>query len=184
MRGLIIATFILVAGALAWVWSTGAELALGDPGVDCPDPGAGQELLRVVDDGYCLLYPAGYTLAQIGPGNVELVVDSVMNHVDPRLSIEVSGAAGRDLVRVAAQVEADYVPAGADVARQSVTVDGVEGVMLDSLPGQDLNRRLVVVQSGRVYSLFLAPLGDPGTDTRAQAERLYEEVVESFRFLE
>ena len=55
--------------------------------------------------------------------------------------------------------------------------------MLDNLPGQDLNRRMVLLHGGRLCSFFFAPLGDPGSETRTQAESLYQHVVASFRFI-
>ena len=61
------------------------------PADPCPTPGEGQLLLRNETDGYCLLYPAAYTLDQTNPGVTDIVVDNVMNHWDPRLSIAVSG---------------------------------------------------------------------------------------------
>ena len=150
----------------------------------CPTPNADQQLLLSQENGYCLLYPAEYSLALPNPDAIEIVKDTVMNHIDPRLSIQVEAAAGRNLAEVARQMEADYVPAGFSVERGTITVDGVEAVMLDNLPGQDLNRRVAFVQNGRLYSLFFAPVGDEGSDVRRQAERLYRQVLDSFRFLE
>ena len=107
-----------------------------------------------------------------------------MNHIDPRVTIGVEPANGRSLPEAAAQVEADYVPPGFKVERGNIMVDGVEAVMFDNLPGQDLNRRVIFIHNGRLYSLFFAPIGDEGSDTRQQAEMLYQQVMDSFRFLE
>jgi|GEM_PF-1303303 len=154
------------------------------PPADCPVPNANQQLLLSQENGYCLLYPAEYSLAQPIPSSIEIVKDTVMNHIDPRLSIQVEDAAGRSLEDVARQMEADYVPPGFTVERGAVTVDEVEAVMLDNLPGQDLNRRVAFIQNGRLYHLFFAPLGEEGSEVRRQAELLYQQVMDSFRFLQ
>lgn len=148
----------------------------------CAIPGADQHLLVQDEQGYCLLYPATYTIDQTAPDSVNIVVDSVMNHVDPRVSITVEAANGRTLEEVADRLEADYVPQGMTIARGYTTVAGMEAVLLDNLPGQDLNRRVALVQNGQVYSFFFAPLGEEGTATRQQAEALYQTVLDSFRF--
>ncbi len=154
------------------------------PADPCPTPGEGQLLLRNETDGYCLLYPAAYTLDQTNPGLTDIVVDNVMNHWDPRLSIAVSDAAGQTLEDIAAQLATDYAPPGFEITPQSITVAGEGAVLLDNLPGQDLNRRVAFLHGGSLYSLFIAPLGDEGSEVRQQAEMLYQLALESFRFLE
>ncbi len=154
------------------------------PADPCPTPGEGQLLLRNETDGYCLLYPAAYTLDQTNPGLTDIVVDNVMNHWDPRLSIAVSDAAGQTLEDIAAQLATDYAPPGFEITPQSITVAGEGAVLLDNLPGQDLNRRVAFLHGGSLYSLFIAPLGDEGSEVRQQAEMLYQLALESFRFLD
>ncbi|MDX1520990.1 MAG: SH3 domain-containing protein, partial [Anaerolineae bacterium] len=153
------------------------------PPAVCLTPEQDQQLLLVEAHGYCLLYPAAYSLVQTNPNGTEIVKDTVMNHIDPRVSIEVQPAEGRSLEEVADQLEADY-GAGFDIVRTTITVDGVDAVMLDNLPGQDLNRRVVFIQNDRRYSLFVGPIGEEGSDIRQQAEVLYQQVIDSFRFLE
>jgi hypothetical protein len=100
----------------------------------------------------------------------------IMNHVDPRVSIDVTEAGDRTLEQVAEEMVTSYVPSGEDVDRQSVTVGGAEGVLLDNLMGQDLNRRVAVVHNGRLYSLMMMPLSP-------EAEPFYQGVLESLQFL-
>ncbi len=156
---------------------------MGDAPAICATPAADQLLLVQESQGYCLLYPATHTVTETVPGSVEVVVDSIMNHIDPRVSIAVEAANGRTVDEVAAQALADYgLPAGINNP-QTITVAGEPAIMIDNLPGQDLNRRLFVIHGEQLYSFFFAPIGDEGTVAREQAEALYNSVVESFHFL-
>lgn len=149
----------------------------------CPAPSPSTRLFVNEEHRYCLLYPADYTPVQTSPNEVNLVRGSIMNHVDPRVSITVEDAGGRTLAQVAGQLEADFVPPGMTVERGTITVAGVEAVLLDNLPGQDLNRRVALIHNGRLYSFFFTPLGEPGP-ARIQMETFYQQILDSFRFLD
>ena len=115
-------------------------------------------------------------MVESAPGSLNIVAGGdLMNHTDPRVSIEVTEAGDRTLADVTDQMVQDYVPAGEANEPQSATVGGAEGVLLDNLPGQDFNRRIAVVSDGRVYSLMLMPL-------RPEAEPFYGTVLGSLRF--
>jgi hypothetical protein len=166
--------------AAVWLrlWDVETPSQIGTP-AGCPETADGAQLFVNTDDGYCVLYPAGYVAEQTAPGSTSLVLGSIMNHTDPRVSIDVTSADGRSLAEVGDQIAADY--AGFDVSRGTATVGGEEALVLDNLPGQDLNRRLVVIHGGRVYSFFFTPLGD-SDEARATMEAFYQQVVNSFRF--
>lgn len=178
-RALTLAGIMLLASIVGLALVVSAR----DASAVCPTPGASQQLLVDREAGYCLLYPAEYSLVRTEPDMTDLVIGSVLNHVDPRLSIRVEEAGGRSLEEVRAQMAADFEPAGWGLTSEAITVDGVDAVLLDNLPGQDLNRRVAFLQNGRLYTLFLAPIGDEGSETRQQAEMLYRQVLDSFRFL-
>jgi hypothetical protein len=163
--------------------STGSAGEAGGGGADsCPTPAGAAQLLVNVDDGYCLLYPAGYVAEQTAPGATSIVLGSLMNHTDPRVSIEVSDAQGRTLAEIGDQLVADYA-AGFDVVRATATVDGAEALVLDNLPGQDLNRRVAVLHNDRLYSFFFTPLGET-EEARAALDAFYQGVLGSFWFLD
>ncbi|MCB0130151.1 MAG: hypothetical protein KDD78_04860, partial [Caldilineaceae bacterium] len=120
--------------------------AAGDAGDGCPRPTADGQLLVNTEDGYCLLYPHAYVAEPTAPGNVSLVMGSVMNHTDPRVGIEVTDVDGRTLAEIGDQLVADF--ADFEVVPAPIMVDGQEALMFDRLPGQDLNRRVVVIHNG------------------------------------
>ncbi|MFN8442853.1 MAG: hypothetical protein U0175_18900 [Caldilineaceae bacterium] len=151
---------------------------------DCVQPEEGQQPVIQAEDGYCLLYPEAYSLWQQNVGKVEIISDTVMNHITPRLTISVEDAVGRTLDAVVAQMLTDYAPPGFDIKPESITVAGVAAVLLDEVLGADLTRRVVLIHNGRLYSFFLAPISDPETETRQQAESLYQMAMSSFRLLQ
>jgi hypothetical protein len=53
----------------------------------------------------------------------------------------------------------------------------MDGMLLDNLPGQDLNRRVVFVGNGQVYTILFTPL-------TPEAEPFYTAVLDSLRFLD
>ncbi|MCE7985021.1 MAG: hypothetical protein DYG89_27925 [Caldilinea sp. CFX5] len=149
----------------------------------CMAPDAERQILIDEAAGYCLLYPAAYSLWQQNEGTTEIISDTVMNHITPRASISVEEAADRTLDAVVKQMLADYAPPGFNLTPITITVDGVAAVLLDEVPGQDLTRRVVLIHNGRLYTLFFAPIGEQGTETRQQAEALYQTIIESFHLL-
>lgn len=159
------------------------QMGANEPPAACAAPGNDQQLLVQEEQDYCLLYPAAYSLVQSGPDSLEIVVDTVMNHIDPRVSITVEDANGRTLDEVIEQLIADSVQPGAAVDQNAITVGGAAAMMLDNLLGQDVYRRVALLHNGRLYSFFFAPIGEEGTATRQQADALYQTVIDSFRFL-
>lgn len=171
-----------------WVRLAGMPVAPADSAADpapasgaavaCDDPAAGAQAYSSAEYRFCLLTPAGYSVVETVPGNFSLVAGgNIMDHISPRVGIEVSATGDRTLAGIAGQMMEDYAPVGTDVTAQASTVDGAEAVLLDNLPGQDLNRRVVVVHNGFVYSLMFMPLNP-------EAEPFYQSVLESLRFLD
>lgn len=148
----------------------------------CPVPDGDRQLLVMAEDGYCLLYPAAYVAEQTAPGNTSVVLGSLMNHVDPRVGIEVTDGAGRTLTAIGDQLMAGYA-SGFDVLRGTTKVGGEDALVLDNLPGQDFNRRVAVLHNGRLYSFFFTPLGETD-EARAAMAAFYRGILNSFTFLE
>ncbi len=155
----------------------------GDEFALCPVLAEMMQTFVNKQEGYCLLYPMDYVAINTGARAVEIVRYSLLNPVDPRVSIVVEDVDGRTLEEVAAQLETDYALPDMPVERHIITMDGVPGVMLDNLFGQDLNRRVAFIYDDRLFSLFFTPLGEPGAD-RAAMEAFYQDVLGSWRFLD
>lgn len=149
----------------------------------CLPPSAEQQLFTDEANGYCLLYPAGYVAVEGENNSVSLVKGDIMNHLDPRVEIVVTEALTSTLATVAADLETQYGLPGTPVERSSMTVGGVDALLLDNLPGQDLNRRVVLIHNDQLYTFFFTPLGAP-SEVRAAMEAFYQGILDSFRFLD
>jgi hypothetical protein len=112
-----------------------------------------------------------------------LVVGSLLNVEQPRAYIEVQDAAGRSAEQVADELTTDFDPVLFNIQRSSTTIGGEQAVVLDNMPGQDINRQVVFVHSGRVYKLTFAPASADYGEIYARMESLYTVVINSFKFL-
>jgi hypothetical protein len=131
--------------------------------------------------GYCLQYPVGYDIAIDSEIAIMLMKRSVLNPEDPKLIINVEPAGGRTVEQVADQLVADYSVPGLDVKRTPLVIDQEQAIRLDGLTGESINRQVVVVHNDRLYHLTFIPM-QGSSDVNAQAEALYNTVIQSFNF--
>ncbi|MFN8441006.1 MAG: SH3 domain-containing protein [Caldilineaceae bacterium] len=138
---------------------------------------------RVIDTAhrFCLLIPASHTLFKPNPNEVVIAKDTLLNTIDPRLSIVVTDAAGRSTEQVANEVVAQN--AGFEIQRGTVNVAGVDAAMLDNMPGQDINRRVLFVHNGLFYDLTYSPLQEEAA-MRPALELFYQSTLNSWHFLD
>ncbi len=130
---------------------------------------------------YCLQYPVGYDIAIENEMAIALFKRSALNSEDPSVFITVEPAGGRTVEQVADQLVADYSVPGLEVKRVSLKIDQEQAIMLDGLTGESLNRHVVVLHNDRVYHVTIMPM-DGSPDVRAQAEVLYNTLIQSFNF--
>jgi len=152
----------------------------GATAAGCPEVTAGMELLRNEEHGYCLLYPSGYSVERPNPDETVLVVGSLLNVSEPRVYIKLSDAAGRTAVQAADERVADFP--GFEIKRSNATIAGQEAVVLDGVPGQDINRQIMIVRNGRLYQLMFVPASEDAGEVYARMEQLYQKVVDSLSF--
>lgn len=181
----ILGSLLLLILLLAGCTTPGAQPEAG-AARECPAETAGTKPLRNEQDGFCLLHPSEYTAdVRSGEHTTILVVGSVLNHTDPRASIDVQDAGGRTATEVAeemaARVAADLPEHR--IERSTATIGGEQAVVLDKMPGQEINRQVLIVHDGRLYMLTFTHADEALGETYSQMENLYKTVVESFRFL-
>ena len=148
----------------------------------CPEATAEMALLQDPAHGFCLLYPADYQVVA-AENNVGLVKDSLLNVTDPRLGITIEAAGERTAAQVADTIMADF-PADQwpDIERSTATVAGVEAEVINNLPGQDLNRRVIFVHEGLLYDMHFSPV-DAEKNPEGQIEQFFNNIIDSFQLI-
>jgi hypothetical protein len=128
--------------------------------------------------GLCFSYPQGYT--QLPYEDTVEIVGSELPGSD-RIGLfwlEKSDAYDRTAEVIADQ---DMTAAGLpSVGRSFVTLDGEQAVVLDGMPGQDLQRRVYVVHDQTLYVLAFMPTLSDSQAAVDQMETLYTEVTSSW----
>ena len=119
--------------------------------------------------------PAVYSVFNTNPNEIVIAKDSLLNVTEPRLSISVIGAGARTAEQAAADIAASMP--GFDLKRSTVDIAGQEAVVLDNVPGQDLMRRVLFVDNGRLYDLTFSPAD------HADMVAFYQFIVDSFQLL-
>jgi hypothetical protein len=150
----------------------------------CPAATAQSQLLKNEAQGYCLLHPAGYTAGQPNPDETVLFTGSLQNADAGRAYITVSDTGGKAAPEIAGSIAREIAASlpGWSVRQSTLNLGGETAVVLDNVPGQDISRQVVAVHGGRLYLLTFAP-ADPGqSGAYGEMDKLYQTVVESFRF--
>jgi hypothetical protein len=165
--------------------STTAE---GEALTGCLEPTDGQHLFSSPQAGYCFLMPANF---ERSPFN-----DEEGFHIGIYGPATTSGHRERGFVDVTesttqtleANVQAvvDEVLAsmpGFTPTQISLTWGGLPAFQLEPLPGQDLQRKVYVINDGRLYVLTFLLFDENRPEATAESEELYALMQESFRFM-
>jgi hypothetical protein len=170
-----------------------AEVAAGEPA--SPEPAtavasceeAAGHSFSSDEGGYCFVYPENYCWfpGQITTANSFVSKeaedaatnrcpnDPLMLHADVVwVSIQVEPANGQTLEELTANFIAGLEGFGLEM--EEVNLDGETAVQINNMPGQDISRDLLVVHNDQFYQIKFVP---------AEANELYAQVTDSFRFL-
>jgi len=153
----------------------------------CLSPSASTQLLSDSARGFCILYPADYSMAEPNPGEVVFYSGSLMDVSRPKLFVQVEDAADRTAQQIADALVADVHKTMPDyqVDRPfGVTIGYEAAERLDNMPGQDISRQVIAVHGGRAYRLTFVPADQSQAGLHRQMEELYTLALRSFRFLE
>jgi len=128
--------------------------------------------------GLCFSYPQGYTQIPYNDA-VEIVApDLPGSDLKGLFWLEISDSYNRSAEEIADQ-EMTYA-AGLNVGRWTVMLDGEQAVVLDGMPGQDLQRRVYVVHQQTLYILAFMPTRSENKAAGLQMETLYAAVTNSW----
>lgn len=157
---------------------TGSEKVSVD---NCPEPGEGTYILLYAGQGYCFLYPDNYDVFQSENGSITLYQKSLLNTEAPVATVERQPTNGETLGDITAQRLVNFsLP---ESAIQDTTLGGQPAILLDNLPGQDLNRRVISVHGDYVYDLIVARIGPEYGQVGDEAEVLFDQINNSFQFI-
>jgi hypothetical protein len=148
---------------------------------NCPAAAPGEHFLRDAAHGLCFLFPDTYDVFQGEDGSFTLYQRSLLNTEAPTASFHFEPANGRTFDAVSEQRQGDYaIP---DTEAQTINLGGQAAVMLDNLPGQDTNRRVVALRDGLIYDMVISRIGPDYGSTGEQAETLYRLITSSLQFI-
>jgi hypothetical protein len=149
---------------------------------DCPEAAPGAHQLIDAARGICLLYPDAFDVFQHSDGGgYTLYIGSLLSQEAPSIAFTLEPANGRSLEQVTTQRLTDY--AFPDTQSQAITLGGEPASMLDNLPGQDVNRRVVAIHDDRVVDIVISPIGENSGAVGEQAEAAYNMITSSFQFI-
>ena len=151
----------------------------------CPATAADGQLLRNDPAGYCLALPAGFeaTLQEENNSAVIFAPATTGGHRE-RLFITVEEALGRSLEQVAEQVLTDsQIPGLEYEISPDAEIGGGPAFVIGKMAGQDLNRRVIAVHDGRVYTLVFIPDDLEQQPANTEMEALYQAVMASFAYV-
>lgn len=163
-----------------------------DPGIDVSPceafVGAGEAVFTAPGAGYCLRYPAEFTVTE---PEANVVVISGPNYAgDPEplsgfVNIQASQPAeGRTLEQaIEALFPPEELPVGAVIDKAEALLGGVRAIEITGVPGQRADRHVVAVQNDRIVHLVFSPVGEEYGEAAADMNRLYEHVMGSFTFV-
>ncbi len=162
---------------------TPAQVAQG-----CPAAEPGKLPLNNSQDGYCLLYPEGFTILQPATNLLEIVgpdLDQTIEALSARVSIQKKPLPqGSSLETVAAALWSTAQP---DYIESVITIGGEQGLYADHLQVGDAParmRQIVVIHQGSYYILTFTPYdqADPFNKAMPDQQKAWDTITTSLRF--
>lgn len=148
---------------------------------NCAEPTAGTHQLIYAAKGVCFLYPETFDVFQSENGSLTLYVRSLLNTEAPLATVSFEPVDDRTMFeRYKEFLPPDF---NLDVQPPTINLGGETAVILDNLPGQDLNRRVVTVHDGTLVDIMIARIGPDYGAVGEQAEALYTMITGSFQFI-
>lgn len=161
---------------------TASENEGNEDAAPCPEAPAGAYRLSDGVHGICLHYPDQYEVFATDDGGFTLYVDSLLNTEAPIASFEFEPANGRAIEEILGLYlpDVDF----STVRLQTVGLDGETGYILDNLPGQDTNRRVIAIRDDLVINIMVARIGEAYGAVGQEAEALFDMITGSLRLID
>lgn len=149
--------------------------AAGEPGFSYVHP----------DRSFCFQLPENYETVVLDSGQI-LVESLPHGFPEPRLPfalLNISPAGEQDAESAALALQADNLAAipGLVIPRSDEVVAGEQAVVIDNLPGVDINRQVFFMHDGLLYQVGFYP-ADIETPEYEAMQELYRVMLGSFAF--
>ncbi|HEY5982066.1 MAG TPA: hypothetical protein VIU38_01220 [Anaerolineales bacterium] len=148
-----------------------------------PTAAPGQQEYTNQDFGFSFSYPAGYELQSSFPHSVVFLAPQDTSGHRERGWLAVELASEDNAEWYADQAKAENANFGIEITSSTQVIDGQQAYVLGGLPGQDLNRQVIVVYNGILYRFTFVPDDPAAGEAYEQMEALYAAIVNSLRFL-
>lgn len=177
---------VSVNGVTAPLHLTEEMLTLHEHEHVCPPPRPGLLLFRSDEDGYCVLVPDTFRARRPAPGVTSFSGPKRGSQIDPLragLTIQQLGAVSeRPPDEIAREHLREYIAGGAALQWSTITLGGIEAVVVDGVPGHGMVRQVFFVHRGVLYMMALAPTDPEQGMVAEDAAALWQAVVSSFTF--
>jgi hypothetical protein len=173
---------ILFVGMLFFLAACGQELSTPAGPSPATTPKVETQVVEYVSEthDYSLLYPDYFSLESTTAEETVFFIGSLLNVQNPRLSVKVTEFGDQSLEQAVATFLADFD--GYKILGTDLIVGNEPAIRLDGVPGQDMQRIVLIVRNGRLYQLTFSPEGASSTNIQGVLENLYDTVIDSFEF--
>lgn len=149
---------------------------------DCLEGDGGTKSFINQVDGYCLLYPAEYEIGQPNQNTVVLFKGSLLNVDDPKVLIERVESRGLSAAQLADEFASQF-PEFNISKTTDLQFDGLDAVVLDNVPGQDLSRVMFIVYGDTAYQFRFIPSDPNNEDVYREMKQLFRIISSSLRII-
>lgn len=149
-------------------------------GFTSPQTG-GVQLLTNEAHGYSLWYPKGFEVYYPNEQEAVILAPATTEGHRERAFIWVEPAGGKTVEQAVGELLADFE--GFEIEQTMTIVGGEAAMILDNLPGQDINRRVLVVHADRLYSMMFVPSDPERAQAYAEMETVFGPLLNTFQFL-
>lgn len=137
------------------------------------------ELLIDKNQKYSVLYPADFNVEFYGSNGVAIVRGTRADQKGARADINLLPTGSLNTQGVREEYVADYP--NSELTTSTITIDNEEAVVIDGVPGKEVNRVVLIVHGDDLFKLNFTP-GDPKDRDYREMEALYKVIIESFDF--
>jgi hypothetical protein len=172
-----------VAASFTFLPPTFAEALSG-----CPIPGPTTARYLKLEDGYCLLYPAGFRAGDVYPAVTSFYGPALDGGTEPLqvgLTVLIEGNAfGRPVVDVVEDKLGELLMQGIPLTSTVGTLGGEPAIVIEGVPGRFGTRQMYAIHNDLVFHVTVYPV-DPALPQATQDVRaVWSLVTATFTFID